>query len=341
MIDNVIQNINFKRKIVFIVGSPLQLLNAIEARNRFHQNDQTYLLVFWAKKIELQQMQNMLDKKWGIIYFYKISKFFKIFYPWIIQKILHSFAYVSYLYLGYPFKIRAHIANVLNANKTIFLDDGNASLILAKQLSDSNFYRKQVLHWYDKLLCRKINLNYAKDAYFFTAYTDMSWPKDKIINNDYRCIKKNLTQGEFNTEVLFIGSSIAGAIVSQEQEKYLIHAMASFYKNKNILYALHRFESIEYFQNEFKELNITFIRFDGAIELELFTHKIFPKKISSFCSSALNTLSMLYDCHLEVLAIPQSWMEITVANRLEVIYEDFTLRGIFIQDITREIKNVT
>ena len=340
MHDNVIQNDSVKEKIVFAVGSPLQLLNAIEARGRFHQNDETYLLVFWAKPIEYQQMQSMLDNQWNNVHIYSINKVFKLFYPWSLAKVLNPLRQASRLYLGYPFKIRAHIANVLHAKETLFLDDGNASLILAQQLGECELYKKHRVKWYDQLLSRKVDLTYAKEACFFTAYPDMHWPTDRIIENDYRCIKKSVIQGELNTEVLFIGSAIAGSVVSQEQERHLIRAMADFYKNTRVLYALHRFENFEYFQNEFKDLNIQFIHFDCAIELALFQREIYPKKISSFCSSALNTLAMLYDCQLEVLAIPQSWMEISVAKRLEIIYEDFAQREIFIQDITEEINNV-
>lgn len=337
MLDHVNEN-----TIVFVVGSPLQLLNAIEARDRFHLQDKTHIFVIWAKSVEYQQMCQMLDAEWSETYIYQHTKAFKLFYSWMLSSVLTTLGSVHRLYLGYPFKIRAHFANQLKAEKTIFLDDGNASLILAQELSGQVLYQKHQPQWYDHVLLRKIDLQYAKNAYFFTAYTEMQWPLEKVIPNDYRCIKQHVDSVNcgVNTEVMFIGSAIAGAVVNTEQEKHLIRAMANYYQESQVLYVLHRFEDFAYFQSEFKELNITFVQFDSAVELALFQNKIYPKKISSFCSSALNTLAMLYDCHFEVLAIPQHWMETSVAKRLEIIYEDFAQRGIFIQDITKEINNV-
>jgi hypothetical protein len=332
MINENMETKSNNRKAIFVISSPLQLLNAIEARDRFHENMETYLFILWKKEIEYKQIDNMLDNKWDKVYFYQLTKVFKLFYYWILKNILKSIFNSDFLYLGYPFNIRAHIANTIKAKKVFFLDDGSVSLIFAKNFKEIKFLKMRRESWYDFLLFRKVSLRYIKEAYFFTAYPEINWFDNKVILNDYRKYKEKIINKESNLDVLFIGSPIGKELVSKLKEKELIRAMLSYFSDKKILYAVHRFENIEYLKKEFS--NLEFIQFDSAIELALFQSGIYPQRIASFCSSALITLSHLSNFPPEALTIPLDFLSSENAEKMKVVYESYQYNGIILRHIS-------
>lgn len=338
--SNPISLISSSVRVCLVVGSPLQLLNAIEARQRFHQDHHCTLLLIWSHDIDRQQMSALLDQDWQQVHVFEAHKWFRLFYPYLMSVVLEPLRGVDYLYLGYPFKVRAHIANTLQAQQVRFLDDGNASLTLAEQLRSPTLIKKHQPKLHDVLLSRKISIDYAKTATFFTLYPDMVWPRDQVIANDYRMLRQQIARQPTNLDVLFVGSAVAGAVVSVAQEKQLIEAMAVYYAGQQVIYALHRFEDQAYFEREFAHTSLRFVRFDTAIEVALCQAQVYPQRIASFCSSALTTLSLLYGGQTEVLAIPSTWMEADVAARLDVIYQDFARSGIHIRHFLEEQSHV-
>jgi hypothetical protein len=324
----------------FVVGSPLQLLNAIEARQRFHDGQFCTLIVLWAHEFDHKQMLKLLDDQWSRKIFFNTRGFFKLFYPIFLKSVVSDLKGIDCLYLGFPFKIRAHIANEVNAKKNLILDDGNGSLTIAVSLKDEHFLTKIKPKLHDYILGRKISVDYAKTATFFTLYPDMAWPRDQVIANDYRMLRQQIARQPTNLDVLFVGSAVAGAVVSVAQEKQLIEAMAVYYAGQQVIYALHRFEDQAYFEREFAHTSLRFVRFDTAIEVALCQAQVYPQRIASFCSSALTTLSLLYGGQTEVLAIPSAWMAADVAARLDVIYQDFARSGIHIRHFLEEQSHV-
>ncbi|OAM13632.1 hypothetical protein AZK46_00235 [Acinetobacter baumannii] len=276
-------------------------------------------------------MQSLIDQTWSEVHFYHTNKFFRLFYPIMLFGILQTLRGIECLYLGYPFKIRAHIANTIKAKKNVILDDGSASIVIANQLNDSEFLRKKLPSWYDILLRRSISLEYTKNAFFFTAYNEINWPNNKTIFNGYSALKKKIKAEEKNLDILFIGSPIGKELVSKEKERDLILAMIQFYSHKKVLYAVHRFEDLLYLQNEFKDMSLNFIRFDTAIEVALLQKGLYPRVVSSFCSSALVTLSTLYNCHAEALVIPHDCMSVEHAKNLDIVYQNYKNKGIHLK----------
>jgi hypothetical protein len=133
---------------------------------------------------------------------------------------------------------------------------------------------------------------------------------------------------ETSFKILFIGSPIGKELVSKEREIKLIRAMLEFYKNYEIIYAVHRFEDIEYLRSNILDSKITFKKFETALEVAIFNERFIPIKISSFCSSALFNLKILCDSSADVLEIPTMWLSNEHSKNLELIYETYRNSGI-------------
>lgn len=314
---------------LYVVSSPLQLLNAIEAQKSQQAHSNNYLIILYKLDIEYNQMKAMIGDEWNKIYYFKQSKVFKIFYAFILFKLILVFRNnINFLYLGYPVNVRAHIANSINAEKIFLLDDGSATLIFAKNFKNYNYIKNNSGNWYDFFLAKKTSLNYVENVTFFTVYGNIDWPKNQIVINNYSHHRKKLKSNKKNLDVLFIGSPIGRELVSIDNEIVLINSMINRYKGKKIIYALHRFENLKYLEDKYSCLGVEFIQFDRAIEVALFHNNIYPEFIVSFCSSALVNLSHLMDAKFEVLLIPSRMMEINQSKKMDILYQNYQAQGI-------------
>ncbi len=123
------------KKNLFIISSPLQLLNAMEAIYSFNTSDNILILIYNSSenKTDFHQKTNLLDTdQWEKIIYYdlgKIAKKKRFFQQVRLIKELKKESY-TYLFSGDFGTIQQAIMANVSAEKIYLLDDGTASIVI-------------------------------------------------------------------------------------------------------------------------------------------------------------------------------------------------------------------
>jgi hypothetical protein len=268
-------------KNLYIVESPLQVLNAFEAIQTFPANLHTVLVRYSNFKENDKQINDTLEKldikSLATIKTVTIDgdkKKFSDFLFLFLFKVIYAFKTKSYsnVFLGnFTSKFMQFIIP-LN-EKIILMDDGAGSLNVQNEFTNSSFY-----NW-------------------FTLFDLTPIQNQKITLNTYSHLNK-LIPIEINQNqdtVLFIGSKLSEAeITSEENYIHLVTQIAKRYENKKIIYVAHRGENKQKLDTLSELQNIQIKTLTYPIEMLSIYGDIAPCKIISFYSTALITLSKIY-----------------------------------------------
>lgn len=309
---------SLNRKSIFLVRTPLQYLNALEAKSEFRiQNEDAWIILFTDYQPSLGQINKIIRKaEWG-----KITRIFRAvkskgtlldiynkLYGWIrIKMFFLNYKRTENLFIGHIEDVwMRFVANKIKADKTILLDDGVATLkIAAKRYNSnplvnypSNNYqkRKTFLHSgiFEEIILGKQNLVLPKVT-FFTVYDKITLlNSDTIIKNNYPILYscKNHSQVKI-AEIWFIGQPLLE--YKMIQPELLVKSLNTI-KNKwgntfRYLYIPHRSEKN---YDLIIDQGFEILSFQSPVELEIIDRNKIPHAVISFSSSALINLSKLY-----------------------------------------------
>lgn len=269
-------------KNLYIVESPLQVLNAFEAMHVFPANEHTLLVRYSDYSENDKQIKDTLKKlnlytlasiktitingeKKSVFDIIKLL-FFRVFFNFKSKQF-------TKIFLGnYGSKFMQFITPFRSS--IILLDDGAGSINVQSEFTPTKFH-----DW-------------------FTLFDLDPFPSQIITPNTYRELHKILPN-KFNQNketVLFIGSKISETgITAEENYLHLIKKIALRFSDKKIIYVAHRGESDLKLQQLEKISNLKVTLLDYPIELLSIYGDITPSKIVSFYSTALITLSKIYD----------------------------------------------
>ncbi len=304
---------------LYLVSSPLQLLNAIEAQQRFALDSQNILIVFWKKPIERQQMTSLLNlSHWDSIEYFKINGLFRRFYPWVLSQLLKKYPRINTIYVGYPYNFRSYLINKAAPQRVVILDDGTASYAVARHLTAS----------FDHPAKKRNQLTIAPELIsFFSVYHDLPWPPEQYIANDYRCLKQQINyQGIDKNTVLFIGTPLHLECLPMRTFKQFLNVAIKRYKYQQITYVLHRFENQDLLTDlldEDNKVRVNFVRFEQPLEITLMQLPTLPSKCVSFMSSAIYNLTFLFPIGYEILKIPMQEFYQEKKSTIVQVYNGF------------------
>jgi hypothetical protein len=325
--------------VLFVVSSPLQLINAVEARDRFHTNEHTTLLFIFKKTIDIKQIQPILDQHWSQVHYFRWSKLTRLFYPLVLARLLKTLPKIARVYLGYPFNIRAHIANTCQ-EETWLLDDGTFTLWVNDQLAEikSDLWKSRSIA--DHILGRRVSTQYLKQTTFFTCYNIVPKQGQPVVHNDFRCLKSRISADvPVSDEVLFIGTPVEKNLVENTDAFIaLMHQVKSFYGSQQVVYAAHRYENVAERQRQLAELGINVVQFDTSLEVAFFNAESRPAEIASFTSSALSNLHQIYGFTSRSFRVPSSMTPLARRDVFKLLYEDIGRRDITITDLQESSK---
>jgi len=313
---------------LYIASSPLQLLNCIEARDRFHANEENHLFFIYKKSIDLEQAKPLLKHGWTSRKFFKWTKLSRLFYGVMLRSYLSRVKGARNLYLGYPYNIRAHIANSTASNVWV-VDDGNYSVWLADQLenADSGIWRRPSLA--DRLLGRRVSTEYLREAKFFTIYPVLERSSHLSVINDFQCVRANLANMEETEEVIFIGSPVVGNLVQfSSQFVELMAEVSKYYNYQRVSYVAHRYEDVDELKDLLGGLNFEIKRFATLIEMQFMIDEQKPRALASFTSSALVNLNLIYDVPVVAFQVPDSWIPKNKRDIYGAVYKQLQKDGI-------------
>lgn len=274
---------------IFMVTSPLQLMNAIEAIEHFktHKN---ILVILYMERKSLSQIKKLIDFiDWEMIKYIPLPKSNRdrLFFAKTVHDRLKEIKKreVNSIFVGdYKSAHLNHVVNFFKTQKIYLLDDGLAQLNYHHEMRNET-YKVKIRSMIYKLLFYKL------DVIDYTFFTIFNIPNEKVIKNNYDFFKKNIQSKEIKNSVYFIGQPLVELeIMSVENHKKELVKIINFYKAKDFIYVLHRRENEEHIQQLALELDFEYKVFDTLIELEMINALFIPSDFATFFSTAIVTL---------------------------------------------------
>lgn len=329
---------------LFLVQTPFQLFNTIEAKNRFHAKEKNILLIIYkGNQKNYDQMKMILDydNEWfnviEIDFFSKIQKFF---YPILIKSIIDKLnTYkINNIYVALYRNIAAHIVNSVEHNNTIIYDDGNN---IFKTINFINKSQKKSFPFLRKMISivsrRKTEVNFLYDCKIFTLFDISSFKalKNEIIENDFSYFKSKIENLKKEENVFFIGSRMIDNGISKDVFEASLEKVVKFYrvKNKKVIYVPHRYEDIKYLDSLSQKLKFILTPFSSIIEFEFIMKGIDPSEVSTFRSTAVDTLHIIYNPEVRIFKIGLDKIEKSKREEFTLVYRNFENKKYEIESI--------
>ncbi len=346
-------------KSIFLIKTPLQLLNAIEAKRYFNINTADSILVLMADRKSQSQLYQLAsnENSWGDVVdlndesllYSKLSnnvnkkpfidKIFKLkifkrsfFYIIKLNKLALTISEAEYIFVGHAkYMYMRHFSNILKHKKTVLLDDGNATIKIAKERMAniklaSTIRRKSKIKLFFKKKIHGLNDNEYKDLTYFTIYDIVCGSNDQIVKNTYKHIRSDINDHGISDAVYFVGSPISETrILSQEKYIEYLKRIKIYYKSKKIFYISHRRESPENLAAISESIGIEVIGFEYPLEYQLAVIGPRPKVLASFISSALDSCSLIFGNKIQIVAFEVVLSEGPFQEEIKSIYENYRM----------------
>ncbi len=277
---------------VFVVRTPLQYFNAMEARDRFHQGQRNLLLVCEGTRRDALLMADLDDGAWSAIERIDYGGLWRTFYAWRLRAWLRSLPAVSTLYVGLVRHAPLHVVNVLKPQSLRFLDDGNETLLIARWIRG---LRGQAWapRWRDRLLGRQLDPAPLQNAGFFTVY-EVATETHEVIANDYRMFRSRVSTLPERPVLLFIGSNLVGHCLRDANALLdVLRDTRARYPDIECLYCPHRYEHTSLF-SRIEACGYRLFQPGTILELALLNAGWRPAMLASIRSTAVDTLGLLY-----------------------------------------------
>lgn len=301
-----------------IIASPLQLINAIEARDYYNIDSIDITFFCNGNKNNKKQVLSVIEKlnikaKILLITIPKDKRFFKTIF------FLKSLKFYKKNTNNYDFVILGHFRSIYQATyanfytgKKILVDDGTRSLDDISFLNNAGY--KTFGYFTKRLFYRMFSVKpylIAKKYTFFSYYTpkhhlgnhiDLIKNKFSFINK-INGIKKDIIT---NKKIAFVGQSLVDTkLLTLDNYLKLINGIDNYYKNKydslvEIEYYPHRNESNEILEHINKMPNFRIMRTEFPLELYFLLSSEYPKEIGLFFSSVSETLSIVFENKLNL-----------------------------------------
>jgi len=340
---------------VFLIKSPLQLLNAVEAKHYFKLRTENCVLIVMGDRKSQPQILKLASSmgEWGNLIVlnesplfignplehkkttsFKVcgADFFKksFFYVRRLNRIQQCLGEVEYIFVGYPrYVYMKHFINITPHKEVFLLDDGNATIQLAKERRDS-VSAEIGMGWKKKLKkSAKRVLQGVKDTEkealsFFTIYDIVASKNDSVIKNDFDYIRSRLDLLEVTEAVYFLGSPLSEVgILSQDDYLGYLRRVKEYYNDKKIVYIIHRRESKDKLKLIERELGLGMVLYEYPIEYQLAMVGPRPSVLSSFFSSALDTCALIFKNDLKITSFKIDVKNNLRKEEIESIYSSY------------------
>ncbi|UFT98883.1 glycosyltransferase family 52 [Radiobacillus kanasensis] len=303
---------------VFIIESPLQLLNSLEAKYYYKlESAECDLLVLNGDNPNsVKQIVKMVNRSdWNSI---KIIGFGNGKISWITRMIKLKKEYKTYkdpdlVFIGdYRSDLMRDFVNKVNPRQTVLIDDGTVSLRIHRVLTSEN-ERRKFLNGDSKDRLKKLiksmvylgNVPIQKhvdNLVLFTVYDLPSSENLLVTKNNYLYMKSISSEREKLQEVWLLGSPLVEKGILESAEVYIdcLSKIKKHYSEvKKIVYVPHRAENEEWIK-VYDKLGFEILRPDASIELYLMIKKEIPNVVASFYSSALGNIYNIFGEQIQI-----------------------------------------
>lgn len=300
-------------KNLFVLKSPLQIINALEAVAHFKLSNNIFVLIYTESLANENQMRELVNSNnidgIEIIHVKKEfkSKFLK--YVQLIKQFKKD--KYNYLFLGEIGKFHKVLLANIKKEKVFLLDDGTATIKFYNEVIKTNKYNRYKFKEI-RFLLFGLRVKIKDKMNLFTYFDLEPIHGIEIVKNRLENLRKNYQEQihKHNEDTIyFIGEPLDDInVIDINTYKDMIENLINMFKKKTI-YIPHRYESnqlkktISSIDNklfEIKDIN-------QPIETYFIEQKIYPKHIISCSSTALTTLGMMYEeAIVNIIKIPEN-----------------------------------
>lgn len=293
-------------KRLFIIRTPLQLFNAIEAKNRFFDvSIKNELLVVYGSEKDLVIIKKMLVEfnDWDRIIFQKFYGVGKRFYAFQLKKYFKINEYLD-IFTGMIYHIPLHLMNTLSSKNYWLLDDGNETRLIVKNLNDGQYYKNDKSKFF---LGINQNPSVLKQLKIFTLYSGLE-TNHQVCHNDYRMFKQKVASLEVHqNSCLIIGSNLVGTYLENESCYLEILERLKFKeKDLELWYAPHRYMPEETVK-KIEQMGYLIFKYDCILEIAQMLQGWRFEKYFSIRSTAIDTLNVLYGINGYYIRLPKKY----------------------------------
>lgn len=324
--------------VIFLVDSPLQYLNAQEAKHQFQlDNSNSVLIVFeGVSKKNFRQIKSLVDiDDWNKVHFlrYNQHRVFRYLLVPYLNLLRRKYEPIEKVFIGeYRSDLMRHFSNASLTKEIYLLDDGNVSTIIHKSIEDRIGVRKKTKKL-RSFLNRMVGLkdNDIFDINYFTIYSNERKESGRnIVTNNYEYIKSKVVNYTVKDKIYFIGNNLPELdIISYDTYLDKFKDIREIYKNKKIVYIPHRRESEEKL-NSLSQIDGIEIRDYGEpIEFALIKDKTIPIELASFFSSALDNCYHIFGDRLKITSfkLDKNILSNEVHEKFEEIFKIYESYG--------------
>jgi len=344
---------------IFLVKSPLQLLNAVEAKHHFRIDDDDCILVIMGDRKSYPQLMSLsaVNQQWrNVLLINNISllpgnplkgqnmghgyvnsrrktllrsSFFTI---WRLNRLAKFLENVERIFIGdYNYVYMRHMINTVRHKHTVLLDDGTATVEVARMRLEMEFDEpaynvKKRAKLVAKQFFQGLKSKPPEKLCFFTAFELEVNLNDKIVKNYFQFLKNESQSLALIDSVYFLGSPLVetGVMIKQGYLDQL-SMVNDFFKGKEVVYVAHRREDKEKLAQIQKELNMKICIFDYPIEYQVAILGPTPKVVASFICSALDNLRVIMDKKLKIISFKLIDGSYLKEDRVNAIYDYYDL----------------
>ncbi len=326
---------------LFIIETPHQLLNAIEAVHSMHLTNNDLVIVgheggdrskfiplielsAWTSLTYLSPYINSkpwVRKRFGPVIYRWYCRYLHFRRMYSLTELAARFRQVERLFLGHYFPeekpFMRHIANTITYGTLYLLDDGTDTIEINERRKTHEkdeygvteirpFFRLPACKSVEQYIRRKCwnwSLAEAPCVTFFTVY-DLDIRKgDKLIKNDYRCLQSRSVSHRvcMPDTVVFIGQCIQDGNIEMNAHLGFLSKAREHFSEEKFVYVAHPRESSLCLNHVRESLRCEIWPSSSVIEQDLFGRGIKPKAVAGFASSAQITLACLMDPDVEMV----------------------------------------
>jgi hypothetical protein len=313
---------------VFLIETPHQLINAIEAKCFFNLKN-NYLFILLHSDYPMSAYRRLVsDGDWDKIIYenlnhenkfssflkYKIKSERLISYIETLElialrnrldKLSKSIGEVENLFLGnYMINYMRHFANKTKYESLYLLDDGTATLLVYNEREKNNDGLTKInLTKLKKVMLKKIvglNSDHPDNLTYFTTYDLKENNKDRFIKNNYEYMKSRALKTKNDDLVYFLGMTAILEGFSDENYFNYMQKVIKYFSNQNLIYIPHKLEPENRIEALKSFLSLKIQKIDVPIEYYLGIFGNIPKILSSFFSSALENCRVIFGNSLNI-----------------------------------------
>ena len=325
---------------LFVVESPTQALNAIEARERF-PGGRNELVVLETGLFDRNVFERVIDRRnWDRVEYLPFALLGRdrdfgkrparnlreraievglVFYGTLLRERINRLARragpVERLFLGqYRDDTHLwfrHLARRCPHGELFLLDDGTDTVLVndqreAEVTSDGPTRVPKPKGWKSRLrrALTKWDARGAENLTFFTSLDIDVNARDRVVRNDYRNLRSLAATGGDDTRVFFLGQTLVDdGYLPVEGFFRALGSVVDHYRGRPVTYVPHPRESARYVDEIARRTPFEVRRFDVPFEGEDTIRGNRPGTIAGFFSSALENCARIFDGDVAVEAI--------------------------------------